>query len=211
MEGQQQSDQELIDACLAGSVLAWKTLIERYRALIYSIPIKYGFAEADVDDIFQTTCVRLIEKLPDLRNQERFRGWLTTTVMRICWRTRQQHTKEILTDDFWEAENSAELTGDLITANPSLIELPMAEQWLLDLERRHQLEIAFARLSPRCRQLLGLLFFQEPPASYQEVASLTGITFTSIAPTRSRCLEKLKGLFEAEAGYIRSNKGCVGE
>src|SRR5947209_4607761 len=41
------TDDELLAACVRGEQAAWDVLVERYAALIYSIPLKYGLADAD--------------------------------------------------------------------------------------------------------------------------------------------------------------------
>lgn len=185
---QESSDQELIEECLAGDILAWDELIERYRALIYSIPINYGFSEDDADDIFQVTCTKLLEKLPKLRRHEKFRSWLITMVVRHCWRIRQRQRQETPMVDLLRDDEEFDLAADL----------PSPETSLIDLEQQHLMESAFTMLPQQCRQLLGYLFFYDPPPSYKEVAAETGISFNSIAPIRSRCLEKLKSFFEKE-------------
>src|ERR1051326_8924542 len=55
------SDPDLIAMCLRGDKHAWDALIRRYKRFIFAIPIKFRFAESDSSDIFQTTCVKLLE------------------------------------------------------------------------------------------------------------------------------------------------------
>ncbi|MEW6730628.1 MAG: sigma-70 family RNA polymerase sigma factor [Acidobacteriota bacterium] len=185
---QGQSDQELIAACLTGSVSAWEALIQRYRSLIYSIPRRYGFSDQDVADIFQSICVTLLEKLPELRDHDKFRAWLITVVVRQCWWVRRHQRQEL--PIIGVLDNEEEFGWELAAETPPL------DHWLIELERKHQIQTAFARLPERCQQLLRYLFFREPPASYKEIAEETGIAIDSIGPTRSRCLEKFKQLFD---------------
>ena len=49
-------------------------------------------------------------------------------------------------------------------------------------------------MDPRCQRLLLMLFYSDPPPSYQEIAEELGATPGSIGPTRARCFEKLKRL-----------------
>jgi DNA-directed RNA polymerase specialized sigma subunit len=57
------SDEQLIARCLKGDQEAWSALIEKYKNLIYSIPIKLGMHQ-DAADIFQSVCVDLLSELP---------------------------------------------------------------------------------------------------------------------------------------------------
>ena len=53
-------------------------------------------------------------------------------------------------------------------------------------------------LPPRCRQLIHMLFFEEPARPYQEVAEALGIATGSIGFIRQRCLDRLrKNLIDA--------------
>ncbi|MFZ3363707.1 MAG: hypothetical protein WA153_09715, partial [Candidatus Acidiferrales bacterium] len=61
------TDTRLVKECLRGSEAAWSALIDKYKNLIFSIPIKYGFSSDDATDIFQAVCVELLSELPKLR------------------------------------------------------------------------------------------------------------------------------------------------
>ncbi len=58
------SDEQLIKACLKGDAEAWAALIDKYKNLIYSIPIKFGMYQ-DAGDIFQAVCVDLMSELSE--------------------------------------------------------------------------------------------------------------------------------------------------
>jgi len=52
------SDESLVALCLKSDQQAWADLIDKYKNLIYSIPIKLGMYD-DAADIFQSVCVDL--------------------------------------------------------------------------------------------------------------------------------------------------------
>jgi len=60
-------DSQLVAECLQGNELAWSSLIDNYKNLIFSIPIKYGFSREDAADVFQSTCMKLLVQLPNIR------------------------------------------------------------------------------------------------------------------------------------------------
>ena len=62
-------DDDLLAACLRGEQAAWNALIDRYAALIYSIPLKYGLNEQDAADVFQSVCVSLFQNLGSIRDR----------------------------------------------------------------------------------------------------------------------------------------------
>jgi hypothetical protein len=55
------SDSRLIRACLTGNEHAWAALIDKYKNLMYSIPVKYGASPEDAADIFKR-CLELFSK-----------------------------------------------------------------------------------------------------------------------------------------------------
>lgn len=63
------SDAALVRACLAGRPEAWRELIDRYGRLVHSIPRRYGWSEADADDVFQIVFAILYRKLDTIRDQ----------------------------------------------------------------------------------------------------------------------------------------------
>src|SRR5690242_7682808 len=87
-------DRELVQSCLKGDAEAWETLILRYQRLIYSIPIRAGFSPVDAADVFQSVCVKLLEKLSSLRKQEKISSWLITITTRECWRLVEKRKRE---------------------------------------------------------------------------------------------------------------------
>ena len=71
-------DDRLVRACLNGDERAWSALIQKYKNLIFSIPVKYGAGQEDAADIFQSVCMELFTELPRLRDPGAFRSWLIT-------------------------------------------------------------------------------------------------------------------------------------
>jgi hypothetical protein len=55
-------DRRLVAECLEGNEEAWSALVDKYKNLIFSIPVKYGFSPDDASDIFQAVCVELMSQ-----------------------------------------------------------------------------------------------------------------------------------------------------
>src|SRR2546429_6722608 len=77
------NDTLLVKECLAGSEEAWSLLIDKYKALIYSIPVKYGLSPQEAADVFQATCTELLVRLPELREP------------RVRYKRSEEHTSEL--------------------------------------------------------------------------------------------------------------------
>ncbi|MBN2006105.1 MAG: sigma-70 family RNA polymerase sigma factor [Anaerolineae bacterium] len=180
----QWTDSALIQACLEGCEEAWETLIERYSRLIYTIPLRFGMAKATADEIFQETCLILLEKLGTLKDQQRLSAWLVTVARRACiqrWRTRPN-------------VQFVELNEQAAAKESSL------EESLVHIEEQYQVHQALQQIDSRCQKLLHILFFEKSSPSYEEIAVALDMQVGSIGPTRIRCLDKLRRRMEELEG-----------
>lgn len=176
-------DARLVQACRDGDEEAWASLIHRYRRLIYSIPVRYGAQPADAADIFQAVCLELYAELPKLRKVESLRSWLISVTTHQAFHWKQRLRKRT------SRESDAEEAETTLAAPPmpDLLEATEREQTLRD---------AIATLPPRCREMVQLLFFADPPLPYAEVARRLGLATGSIGFIRGRCLKKLQRALE---------------
>ena len=171
-------DGQLVKACLNGDEKAWVALINKYKNLIFSIPIKYRFSSEDAADIFQAVCAELISELPKLRKPQALAGWLIQVTSHKCIQRKLQAERYTSPDP--ESPEPAAATHEI------------PENLLLQAQEEQILRDAMLELSPRCRQLVHMLFFENPPRSYQQIAEQLGIATGSIGFIRGRCLEKLR-------------------
>lgn len=88
-------------------------------------------------------------------------------------------------------------------SDEQLLELstePRTDLLLRQAEEEQALREAISGLPPRCRELIRMLFFEEPAREYREAAASLGIAVGSIGFIRQRCLEKLRRRL-AEMGF----------
>jgi RNA polymerase sigma factor (sigma-70 family) len=179
-------DARLVRECLDGSEEAWRALIFKYKNLIFSIPVKYGFSVDDATDIFQAVCLDLLSELPKLRKVKALPKWIMQITAHKCFhRKQQQQRTEVMDPAAKEFEKST----------PS-----RAEAVFREAEDEQSLRQAMAELPPRCRELVHMLFYEEPVRPYQEIAATLGVAVGSIGFIRQRCLEKLRQRL-LEAGF----------
>ena len=77
-------------------------------------------------------------------------------------------------------------------------ELPL--DFVHQIECEQMLRNALAEVSPRCRELIRMLFFETPARPYREAARTLGIATGSVGFIRGRCLERLRKHLE-KAGF----------
>lgn len=186
------TDAELIAQCRAGRQAAWSTLVRRFQRLVYTVPRRAGLSEAQAADVFQVSFSRLFEHLDRIDDASRVRAWLVTTAKRETLRLIGESRR--IVDLAPVAGNDGE-PGDPLEriADPA----PLPEALLGELQEQDRVRCALERLEPRHRQLLELLFLQEEPPPYAEIAARLGIAEGSIGPTRARALEKLRTLLRS--------------
>lgn len=177
------SDERLISLCLKGDQEAWSALIDKYKNLIYSIPIKLGMYQ-DAPDIFQSVCVDLLSELQRLREHRALPKWLMQTCYHKC--LHYQRAAERTVELAPEGSNSNGANRE----SSSLNELP--EHLLVQLEQEQILRDAILELPQQCERMVRLLFFEIPPRPYESVAEELGMATGSIGAIRARCLASLK-------------------
>jgi len=187
-------DAALIAACLRGEARAWDALIDRYQALIFSIPLHMGLSPGDAEDVFQDVCLLLFTHLDSLRDRARLSSWLISTTRREAWRMARRR-RALPEADLADPEREME-RGERLAGGPP--ELP--EEAVLALERQQRVRQAFQQLPERCRELLERLYVRDPPETYAQISARMRLPMGSIGPTRARCLQRLQRLLDEADG-----------
>jgi len=174
----------LVQECLRGSEQAWNLLVDRYKNLIYSIPIRYGLPPQDAADIFQAVCLDLFNELGRVRDAEAIQAWIIRVTTNKCYH--------------WKRHMATVGNGDLDDSGLDGLcgDAPMPADTIAELEREQLVRDSIEMLPPRCRQMISLLFFEHPPQPYNEVAEKLGLARGSIGFIRGRCLKRLKRILQ---------------
>jgi RNA polymerase sigma factor (sigma-70 family) len=177
------TNSRLVQECLRGNEDAWHMLVDRYKNLIYSIPLRYGLPPQDAADIFQAVCLDLFNEMGRLRDAEALQAWIIRVTNHKCYHWKRQiHPSNGDLD-----ENGM----DGLSADS-----PAATEIMAELEREQLVRDSIEMLPPRCREMISLLFFEHPPQPYTEVAEKLGLARGSIGFIRGRCLKRLKRILE---------------
>jgi RNA polymerase sigma factor (sigma-70 family) len=178
------SDAHLVRECLEGNEQAWNSLIERYKRLIYSIPYKYRAAPEDCADIFQSVCLELYTELGKLRKVESLKSWIISITVHKCFHWKRQQRGNVELD-----ATEQEPVDEMAVAAPDL---------LIEVEQEQLVREAMRKLKPRCAEMIRILFYEQPPLPYDEVARRLGLATGSIGFIRGRCLKQMeKALVES--------------
>lgn len=173
------ADISLLASLRSGTAGAWEAVIDRYGALVYSIPLNFGLNHADAADVAQTTFTELCAQVDRIRDEARLGSWLMTVARRQTWRRVEALRQQM------PIEQVPELPSD-----------DDAERRIVDLA---WLDAGLAQLDPKCRALIELMFLSGSEPSYTEISEQLAIPVGSIGPTRQRCLDRLRSALDDEA------------
>lgn len=176
---------DLVRRAAAGEATAWNALVERFQGLVWSVARAHGLRGHDAGDVSQTTWMRLVEHLDQVRDPARVGSWLATTARResVAVLRRGGREQPVEIDDYTMPPPPETTSGP--------------EQALLTGERDRLLREALAVVSPRCRRLLRILL-ADPAPTYAEVGAALEMPVGSIGPTRARCLACLRRRLDHE-------------
>lgn len=172
-------------AAQAGDRSAFDVLVAELTPLVWHVARSNGLDRASAEDVVQTVWLALLRHLNRLSEPRALAGWLITTTRREAQRVSNRGSGQV--------ELSSEVAEQLPTTDPS------PEHEVLRDERDRQLWTAFHKLTLRCQELLRLTVLGGR-AEYRAVAEALHMPHGSIGPTRGRCLNSLRALYNGDSG-----------
>ncbi|HEX2046404.1 MAG TPA: sigma-70 family RNA polymerase sigma factor [Acidimicrobiales bacterium] len=175
--GEHHDDHALVEAARHGDQAAWDALVACYGSRVWAVARAHRLSNADAEDVFQVTFLRLVTHIDTIRDPSRVGAWLATTARHECLRILRRSGRVLPSND-----------ETLDAADPLL---PPLESRLVESERHAALHAALGRLPDLCQRLLRVLM-ADPEPSYEEVGLALDMPIGSIGPTRGRCLKRLR-------------------
>jgi len=170
----EQSDAKLVARCRTGDEDAWRELVERFSRYVYAICVQaFRLPEHDAEDVYQEVFARVYEKLETLREDDAFRPWIGQLTRRLCIDRKRSGSREEPADAVPETA---------------------ADDVLGELEEAFDVHEALAALPENCQEILDRFFARDE--SYQTIGEALEIPSGTIASRISRCLAKLREIFE---------------
>lgn len=189
---QQGTDKELVRKVLDGDDQAYRTLVERYQHMVYTLGVRMlgdpELAEETSQDVF----VKAYTALGTFRGAAKFSTWL----YKIAYHRLLDAADRERRRRSWQGDPGKEQ-----------LNRPAAEDtWsgLMAEERRYWLLQALDALEPEDRDILSLHYLQQQ--SIKEVAVITGLRAGTVKVRLHRARERLRTHLEASAtGKILQN------
>ena len=182
-----ETDAQLVQRIRAGDQSAWRELVERFSRYVYAIAVQaYRLPEHDAEDVFQEVFTRVYERLDQLRDPAAIRPWIA------------QLTRRVAVDRLREGSR-IELNEELLVGG--------ADDSMDRLEEAWDVREAMSVLSEPCREVLDRFFARDE--SYRTIGEALDIPSGTIASRISRCLAKLRELFEGRNTRARTSGGST--
>ena len=166
-------------AALEGDESAWRSIVDRHARLVASTVNGFRLDRHQSLDVAQVVWLRLVEHLGDIRDPGALASWLVVTARNECLRIKRQHQRPQQghrITDYW-------------------LSMPQPDDVVILHDEHERLRAALGQLDQRCASLLVALARNDTP-SYTSIADELSMPVGSIGPTRARCLEHLRRLFE---------------
>jgi RNA polymerase sigma factor (sigma-70 family) len=179
------SDAELVRECRTDSKRAWEAFVRRFQRLIYTVPRRAGLSDEQAADVFQIVFTKAFEHLDSITQPDRIQAWLVTTAKRESLALLRERRSTV---SIGEPDEDGGEAYDVADENP------LPEELLETLQLQRELRRAVGSLDPKMQEFVTLMFLQEEPIPYSEIAARLGISEGSIGPTRARCIEKLRAV-----------------
>lgn len=174
------SDEQLVDATLAGDDNAFAELTRRHKSRVFGVAARFASNAAELEDICQDVFVQAYFKLRQYRRDSPFEHWLLRITTHKCYDYLRKRRR----------------SGDLVSVDAMLESgyepsAPESAAPHPDLERLHA---ALAQLSPKERLVITLLELEE--RSIQEIADFTGWSAGNVKVRAFRARAALRKLME---------------
>jgi RNA polymerase sigma-70 factor (ECF subfamily) len=173
-----------------GDLDALSALVARYQNRLYRYLLRIVREQADAEDLFQQTWVRVAERIGQYDAQRNFDAWLFSVARNLAI----DHLRRVRPDSLDEPISS-DIEGETKAARLVSKERP-AVDGLLERERAGQIEIAMGELPVSYREVLTLRFEEE--MKIEDIARVLQIPLSTVKSRLRRSLEQMRQSIEAK-------------
>jgi RNA polymerase sigma-70 factor (ECF subfamily) len=177
-----QTDAELVAACLAGEREAFDVIVERHRRHVYQLCYRFVGNHEDASDLAQDVFIRAYRGLKTFKSQASLGTWLYRIGVNVCLNRVSAKTPKP------EPLEPLMATSDERVASHD----ESAAERLLRDERAQRVRAAIARLPKKQRATLVLRVYHDLP--HEEIARALGSSVGAVKANFFHALNNLKKL-----------------
>ncbi len=86
-------NESTLDAARSGDRQAFRAVVEAFRDPLFRYAVRLVGNATDAEDIFQETCVRILQGLAQFPSGGNFRAWVYKITTNLCWDRRRETTR----------------------------------------------------------------------------------------------------------------------
>jgi RNA polymerase sigma-70 factor (ECF subfamily) len=187
------SDIEIISAVLNGNQQAYAQIVERHKAFVFTLVLRYIKSREDAEEVAQDIFIKAYRALADFKGASKFSTWLYTIITTTCISFLRKKKLDIHSLDNENVFETIENKDSGMSAN-------QVEQ----KSRVAMVNNAIALLSPDDAEIVTLFYKGEQ--TLDEIAKVLGIEANTVKVrlhrARTRLKEKMQKHFAAEVKDI---------
>lgn len=184
-------DAALVGRCIGGDERAFRELLTRYQARVYSLAYRMLRVREDAEDITQETFVRMFRAARRYDPERPFSSWLFTIASRLC--IDHIRRRRLPTVSMFQRESGSHEEWTLELPDPG----PRPEEQAEQAEEDRRMRALVDRL-PEHYRIVVMLRHQED-LSYEEIAEALDLPLGTVKARIHRARALLRGLIEAQS------------
>jgi RNA polymerase sigma-70 factor, ECF subfamily len=159
----------LVRRCIAGDVVAWDEIVQRYHRRIYNICYRFAGSADDAQDLTQEVFIRMYRTLNSYDvGRGAFMTWVTTLTRNLLVDRFRKTKHDRLTDSL---DTTASDNPDAMTLSDRIPDQgPAPDSGVQSRETRDAVHQALQKLSPELREAVILRDLQD--MDYREIATV---------------------------------------
>ncbi|WP_420573610.1 RNA polymerase sigma factor [Kordia sp.] len=187
------TDQDYIEQIRAGNVNAYAMLVNKYKAMTFTLALRIVGNREDAEEVAQDTFVKAYKALDTFQGTSKFSTWL----YRIVYNTSLDYVKKnkrVVLSEHIDAINESDIGV-----------MQDAMSYLEAKEKKETIEKALYKLPEEERILLTLFYFEE--LSLKEISEIVKISYDNVKIKLHRSRKKLYHILKNVVEPIYLNHG----
>ena len=172
-----------------GDPNALSALLMRYQNRLYRYLLRMVHEQAEAEDLFQQTWVRVAERIAQFDVRRNFEPWLFALARNLAIDHLRRVRPSSLDEPIGGAESDITVGDRLASSHRPVLD------GILERERAGQLASALETLSVSYREVLTLRFEEE--MKLEEIAEVLAIPLSTVKARLRRALEKMRETLES--------------
>jgi len=178
-------DEQLLQLMTTGCENAFTVLYRRYHNRLYNFAYQLSGSSDEAKDVVHDVFSRIWERRDSFQGKEVFASYLFKMI------------RNYSIDHLRRFSRKMQILQDLPVAN---LETSTADEWIICKELEQKIQASLNRLPPRQKEIF--ILHRQQGLKYTEIATVLGLSKSTVENHFSRAIEKLRNSFEFEYDLV---------